>query len=867
MDEENKRLYESYEGDVPPWSKWGPYVSERSWGTVREDYSYNGDAWNFFTYEQALSKTYRWGEDGIAGWCDRYQILVFAPAFWNGRDPILKERLFGLTSWEGNHGEDVKEVYFHVDGVPTHSYMKYIYRYPQEEFPYALLREENRKRSSLDPEYEIEDTKIFDQMRYFDIHIEYAKANPEDLCIRMEIFNRSDEAASLHVLPQLWFRNQWAWGEVRGKEPIIKISELGKKQICLIADDRGIPSPSNLSFDYHLNERYFYGPPGGEPLFTDNETRFDNPEFWASRYLKDAFHKKIIKKEESVNPEKRGTKSAIHYFFKDIPPKSSVVLRLRLSDKPLSNPLNDVDQIVEWRKKEADAFYEANSSKNASEEIKLLKRQALAGILWNKQIYLFDVNRWLKGDNPKYPPPETRLHIRNIHWRHLNSMRIMIVPDKWEYPWFAAWDQAFHCLTLALADIEMAKNQLFLLLHDQFQHPNGQIPACEWEFSDMNPPVQAWAALRIHEQELEKTGTFDREFLEKSFHKLLINFAWWVNKVDPSGNNIFEGGFLGMDNISIFDRSQKIADKIRVQQSDGTGWMAMFCLNLMRIALILAKENRVYESLAIKFFEHYVYIAHAMKKRGNQNYELWSEKDGFFYDVLTFPNGTFAKFRLRSLVGIIPLYVIEIIDEEKIKEFPNFYHDFHWFLKNRSRLVESCVTSIDRGGKRKYILALMHLDQLKSVLQYVWNPDEFRSEYGLRSLSKYHLQHPFQFENKVVGYEPGEAIEKIKGGNSNWRGPIWFPTNFLLIDSLKKLGLAFGEKLQVKVKDEPFVDCQEMAKSFAERLLALFTRKDQDPFCFYEYYNPETGKGLGASHQAGWTALIANLIADWKIEK
>jgi hypothetical protein len=864
VSEERKRLEERWEGPVAHWRKWGAYVSERAWATVREDYSESGDAWDYFPHDLATKKAFRWGEDAIAGFCDRYQVLLFAPVFWNGKDPILKERLFGLSSTEGNHGEDVKECYFHLDATPTHSYMKYLYKYPQNRFPYEQLREENGKRGTHLPEYELIDTGIFSENRYFDIFVEYAKESPEDICIKIEVFNRGPNSAELHILPHLWFRNQWAWGDQRLPEP--KIISQGNS--LLIADDTFLFSPPSLSFDYHLGKRYLYGPAAEQILFTDNETD-----------QKDAFHRTIVR-GETLEEKRQGTKACLYYRFAGIAPGGSMQLHFRLTDKPLQAPLDTVESIIEKRKREADEFYEEIHPRDATEEEKQIQRRAIAGVLWSQQIYLFDVMVWLRGDNSFYPPPASRYHIRNVHWRHLNSMRILSMPDKWEYPYFCAWDHAFHCLILGLVDMEFAKEQLWLLLFDQFQHPNGQVPACEWEFSDLNPPVQSWALLRLYTMEKEKTGKEDRAFLARCYHKLLINFAWWVNKVDSEGNNVFEGGFLGLDNITVVDRSRKLFGGVKLQQSDGTGWMAMFCLNLMRIALELAKEQPVYESLAIKFFEHYIYIAYAMKKRGDRNYEMWSEKDGFFYDVLSYPDGSYKKFRLRSLVGIIPLYAVDILSEEELAQFPEFQLNFHWFMTHRQDLVEHCVFPYEEGGKKRMLLTVMNQHQLRRVLEYVWSPFEFRSHFGLRSLSKFHQTHPFVYEDRRVGYEPAESLERIKGGNSNWRGPVWFPTTFLLIDSLKKLGAAFGDHLIISVAGEKPVDLTTMSRSFAQRLLALFLKDERgkrpyvsekfpfhgDPhwehLLFYEYFNPETGEGMGASHQTGWSALIANLLSE-----
>jgi len=873
--EEHKRIGEGRDQILAPWLKWGPYVSERSWGTVREDYSADGNAWNYFPYELAASKAYRWGEDGIAGWCDRYQVMALLPAFWNGKDSHLKERLYGISLFDGNHGEDVKECYYHLDGLPSHSYMKYLYKYPQKEFPYNELREENLKRGTRDDEYELIDTGIFDEGRYFDIFIEYAKNSTEDLCIKIEAFNRGPDPAPLHILQQLVFRNQWSWGDKEKPKPKIVQGE----GVCLIADENEMDPPPNLPISYQLGKRYLYGPEGGELLFTENET--SSPA--DTGHYKDAFHKKIVKGEDTTNKEKRGSKAALHYRFDAVPPGESVSVCFFFTDRPKDNPLSDIEEIIAKRKEETDAFYETVHPEGASEEEKKIQRQALAGLTWSKQIYIYDVNLWLKGDNPEKPPPESRLKGRNNHWKHLNSLRILIMPDKWEYPWFAAWDHAFHCLSYALIDMEFAKKQMWLLLFDQFQHPNGQVPACEWDFSDLNPPVQAWAVLRLFRMEEERTGKADYDFLEKCFHKLLLNFTWWVNKVDNSGNNVFEGGFLGLDNITVLDRSEKLPGGAVLQQSDGTGWMAMFALNLMRSALELSKINKVYEGLATKFFQHYVYIAHAMKKRGNREYEMWSEKDGFFYDVLTNPDGTFTKFRVRSLVGLIPLYAVEILHEEKMEKHPEFYQNFQWFMNNRKDLVEPCIIPTIKDGKKHYVCTMMNGNQLESVLEYVWNPEEFRANYGLRSMSKFHEKNPFVFRDKQVGYEPAESLHTVKGGNSNWRGPIWMPTSFLLVDSLLKLTEAYEEDIYIKAGAEEPVDIASMAHTFADRAIALFTKNKQgsrpflgpnfpftddphwkDHILFYEYYNPETGKGLGASHQTGWSALVANFIDEFR---
>jgi len=886
---ESKRLREGATEPVPPWRRWGTFVSDRAWGTVREDYSANGDAWSFFPHDLARSKAYRWGEDAIAGWCDRFQLLVFGWAFWNGRDPILKERLFGLVPNEANHGEDVKECYFHLDATPTHSYCKFLYKYPQAEFPYARLIAENQKRTPQQREFELLDTGIFDADRYFDIFIEYAKAGPEDLCVRIEICNRGPDAAPIHVLPQLWFRNTWSWTPPGKPAPQITLGKTSTKHVTLEVGAKNVDPLTQLPFPYSLGARRLHGPPGATPLFTENETNcervFGPGAQSRTPFVKDAFHRHIIGGAACVNPANTGSKAALHYAVLKVPARGSVVLHFRLTDERLADPLAAVEQIVARQRAEADEFYNAIHPASASAEEKHIQRSALAGLLWSKQIYLYNVHRWLKGDDENWKPPASRKCIRNAHWRHINSMRVMTMPDKWEYPWFAAWDLAFQTAPLALVDPDYAKEQLWLLLFEQFQHPSGQIPAYEWEFSDLNPPVHAWAVWRVFNMDRIRSGQADRCFLEKCFHKLLINFAWWVNKVDGEGNNVFEGGFLGLDNITLIDRSLKCASGAKLRQSDATGWMGMFCLNLMRIALELAKENKAYENLAFKFFEHFLYIGAAMKDRGGKGYELWDEQDGFFYDVLEFPDGSFHKFRVRSLVGLIPLFAIERLEEDWIKPFPEFYKNFHWVMKNRPDLVAPCVTTMQVDGQTTHVLAVIEPEQMRRVLACVWNPAEFRSDYGLRSLSKFHEKKPVQYESSTVRYEPAESLEKLKGGNSNWRGPIWLPTNFMMIESLRKLSKAYGKAFTVPgaAKGEKAVTLDCMAHGFADRLIRLFTRDAQlqrpiygrqekfqtDPYWrdliqFHEYFHGDTGEGLGASHQTGWTALAASLIDEWR---
>ncbi len=886
--EDYKRLEEPYEGPVQPWTRWGPYVSERSWATVREDYSADGSAWDYFTHEMARSKAYRWGEDGIAGVCDRYQIQVLAMAFWNGKDPILKERMFGLSSSEGNHGEDVKEYYYYLDSLPSHAYMKQLYKYPQQEYPYADLVDTNRGRGGQGPEYELIDTGIFGEDRYFDVYIEYAKASPEDLCVRVEVCNRGPEEAELHVLPHLWFRNTWSWGPARKPKPGISRGPEGPNHVCLLSDDQNSEPLANLPFEYRLGPRYFYGPEGGQPLFTENETNFE--KLYGSPnhgpYVKDAFHRHVVDGEDCVNPEQTGTKACLHYTL-SVPAGESRALLFRFTDQQMDEPLKDVEWVIRQRRAETDEFYDKIHPPKATEDEKRVQRQALASMLWTKQIYLFDVHEWLDGDDPNLPPPSSRWHIRNQHWLHLNSMRILSMPDKWEYPWFAAWDLAFHCVALALVDPWFAKSNLWYLLFEQFQHPNGQIPAYEWEFSDLNPPVHAWGCWRVYNLDKERTGEADRAFLEKCFHKLLINFAWWVNKVDADGHNVFEGGFLGLDNITVIDRSEKLPGGATLKQSDATGWMGFFCLCMMRMALELARENKIYEGLATKFFEHYVYIGAAMKNMGSQQFQLFDPKDGFFYDVLSYPNGEYHRFRVRSLVGLIPMYAIEVLEDEPLrKDFPYFLRNVDWFIKNRPDLVGRACYSEQEKGSPRHVLAIVDQAQLSRLLQYVWDESEFLSDYGIRSLSKHHEaeENHFVFGDARVAYEPGEALVKIKGGNSNWRGPIWWPTSFLIIESLIKFSDAFGSDYSISAPASPQgITPREMAEEISNRMIRIFTRDEsgrravfgkaekfqsdphfRDNILFYEYFHGDRGAGLGASHQTGWSGLVANLIDMWR---
>ncbi len=869
---------------IARWRAWGPYLADRAWATVREDYSADSDPWKYFPHDLARSKAYRWGDDGIAGFCDRYQILCWSLALWNERDPILKERFFGLVPTEGNHGEDLKECYFYVDAIPSHAYQRMLYKYPQAEYPYVRLIEENRRRGYGDPEYELIDTGVFDEGRYFDVEIEVAKEDPDSLVMRITAHNRGPDRAPIHLIPQLWFRNTWSWHG--GAKPVIR-----KEGASLIADDTHAEPLHGLLHDTRLGPHALDLPAEAKVLFTENE-----------HGAKDAFHRHIIHGEPLDATS--GTKACGWMRF-DVEPGEAAVMQMRLHPRTEDRGPGTED-IIALRRKEADEFYASIHPPKATEEERNIQRQAFAGMLWNKQSYLFDVDVWLDGDDPRNPPPPQRHHGRNHRWRHLNSMRILSMPDKWEYPWFAAWDLAFHAVVFALIDPHFAKEQLWLMLFEQFQHPNGQIPAYEWEFSDLNPPVQAWATWRVYNMDRIRSGVADREFLERCFHKLLLNFTWWVNKVDREGNNVFEGGFLGLDNIALFDRSRVPGEAV-LEQSDATGWMGMFSLVMMRIALELAKTDSVYEGLATKFFEHYVYIGAAMKMvRGDRT--LWDQDDGFFYDILRFPDGTGIPFRVRSLVGLIPLYAIERLEQQWIEPFPVFRENMNWFIKHRREIVERCVTTVAYDHEVTHVLAVVDQNQLQHLLMRVVDPNEFLSPYGVRSLSKFHEKNPFVFGGASVDYEPGESRGWLKGGNSNWRGPVWFPTTFLMIESLRKLEKAFGGGVRITVADDDAPDVRArgmtiapatspapkaitlsgLAGRLADRLINIFlpdadgyrplyglrgTRKAElfahdphwkDLVLFHEYFNGDTGEGLGASHQTGWTGLVANVIDEWR---
>jgi hypothetical protein len=857
------------------WKRWGPYLSERAWGTVREDYSPYGTAWESFPHDQARSRAYRWNEDGLAGICDRHQLICFALALWNGRDPILKERLFGLTGNEGNHGEDVKECYFYLDSTPTHSYMKYLYKYPQAAFPYTQLVEENRRRGRHEPEYELIDTGVFDENRYFDVCVEYAKATPEDLCIRIQVVNRGPEQAELTLLPTLWYRNTWSWGSDIRRPRFKQGKSTGQMSVI------------ETQHEYYGLRRLLCE---GEPtlLFTENETNtrrlYGDQD--GARYVKDSFHDYVVQGEKAaVNPGHLGTKAAAQYVL-TLAPGATKTIRLRFTNDVRTPEFTkeDFETVFTERLQEANEFYDRLAPATLSEDARRVQRQAFAGLLWNKQFYHFEVNRWLKGDPIMPDPPRERLGGRNADWTHLYNADVISMPDKWEYPWYAAWDLAFHCIPLAVVDATFAKEQLVLMLREWYMHPNGQIPAYEWAFSDVNPPVHAWAAWRIYKIDKKRTGVGDRRFLERVFHKLLLNFTWWVNRKDAEGKNIFQGGFLGLDNIGVFDRSAPLPTGGRIEQSDATSWMGMYCLNMLTIALELARDNRAYEDVASKFFEHFVYICHAMNNMGGAKIELWDREDGFFYDVLHLPNGATTHMKVRSMVGLIPLFAVETLDSELVDSLPRFKHRMQWFIENRPDFAQHLETESYDGGVRRF-LSLVSRDRLTSVLRYLLDEEEFLSPYGIRALSRYHKDHPYVVSvmgrEHRVDYEPAESSTGLFGGNSNWRGPIWFPVNYLLIESLQKFHYYLGDQYTVEYPTGSGRQSTlwHVAAELSRRLTHIFlqnaegkrpvfgdTRRFQDDphwrnhILFYEYFHGDNGAGIGASHQTGWTGLVAKLI-------
>ncbi len=841
---------------------WGPYLSERQWGTVREDYSADGDAWTYLSHDDARRRVYRWGEDGIAGICDREQRLCLALAFWNGKDPILKERFFGLTNYEGNHGEDVKELYYYLDAVPDSSYLKMLYKYPQREYPYSHLVEENRKRGRNAPEYELLDTGVLAENRYWDIFVEYAKAAADDILLLITIHNRGPEQADLLVMPQLWFRNTWSWGYPSAKPHLTRA-------------DGGIRAshPDLGDYTLHLDAT----PP---LLFCENEMG-----------SKGAFHECIVHGNRSaVNGADSGTKAGAVYRFR-IAPDSSAEIRVRLAAGGLTNPFANFGEIMSARRSDADSFYAEVQEGIIEEDARRVQRQAFAGLLWSRQFYYYDVPQWLSGDPALPPPPPQRQYGRNSEWINLNNSDVISMPDKWEYPWYAAWDLGFHTVSLALIDPEFAKDQLVLLMREWYMHPNGQFPAYEWNFSDVNPPVHAWAAWRVFtldrklEQKKEPAYAGDLWFLERVFHKLLLNFTWWVNRKDATGRNIFQGGFLGLDNIGVFDRSKPLPTGGTLNQSDGTSWMAAYCLNMLTISLELAQYDHVYEDIATKFFEHFLGIAAAMTNVGGKGLSLWDEEDEFFYDVLTLPKGEIVPLKVRSIVGLIPLFAVETLEPAIIDQLPGFKERMQWYLMNRPDLASLVSRWNEPGVGERHLLSLLRGHRMKRLLKRMLDTTEFLSDYGIRSMSRYHLDHPYVFQrdgaSEIVRYLPAESDSGIFGGNSNWRGPIWFPVNFLLIEAMQKFHHYYGDdfKIECPTGSGQYVTIDQAAAELTHRLSRLFLRDEhgrrpasgnrdivqndphfRDYIEFYEYFDGDTGRGCGASHQTGWTSLVAKLL-------
>ncbi len=872
MTKEEIRLAESRDRKKH-WKRWGPYLSERAWGTVREDYSPYGNAWEYFPHDHARSRVFRWNEDGLAGICDRRQLICFSVALWNEHDPILKERLFGLTGNEGNHGEDVKEYYFYLDSTPTHSYMKYLYKYPHAAYPYSQLIEENRRRGKNQPEFELLDTGVFSENRYFDVVVEYAKGDVEDILIKISATNRGPQSARLRLLPTIWFRNTWSWG-VGDPRPSMR------------------QMPGAVELDYPgLGKRWLYCENSPQLLFTENETNAKKL-FGVENSVpcvKDGINDYIVNGvKDAVAAEPTGTKAAAHYES-EIGAGQTVTLRLRLTDIDFSGiaaaAFDGFDRLFAIRQREADEFYAGVIPQDLSSDAKNVMRQGFAGMLWSKQFYHYVVKQWSEGDPGNPPPPAERLNGRNKDWPHLYNTDVVSMPDKWEYPWYAAWDLAFHCIPLALVDCDFAKEQLVLLLREWYMHPNGQLPAYEWAFGDVNPPVHAWAAWRVYKIDKKKNGKGDREFLERIFHKLLLNFTWWVNRKDADGMNIFQGGFLGLDNIGVFDRSAPLPTGGYIEQSDGTSWMAMYTLNLLAIAMELASEDPAYEDVASKFWEHFVYIAHAMNHRGKDGMGLWDGTDGFFYDVLKFPDGRKYPMRIRSMVGLIPLFAVETLEPELLERLPGFRRRLEWFIDNRPDLIGNVACMRTQGMAQRRLLSIVNREQLRRVLQIMLDEQEFLSGYGIRAVSKYHRDHPYTIavndNEHRVDYEPAESTSGLFGGNSNWRGPIWFPLNYLLIESLQKFHHYLGDdfKVEFPARSGKMLTLWEVAGELSRRLTSIFLKDEhgqrpvyqglekfqtdphwRDLILFHEYFHGDTGRGLGASHQTGWTGLVTKLL-------
>jgi hypothetical protein len=865
MDIEKERLKEA------DWKKWGPYLSERQWGTVREDYSADGQAWTYTTHDIAASKAWRWGEEGIGGFADKRQRICFAVGLWNKKDPILKERLFGLTGYEGNHGEDVKELYYYLDSSPTHSYMKMLYKYPQAAYPYEWLVQENQRRTRSDPEFELIDTGLFSEDKYFDVFIEYAKADMEDILIRITVHNRGKDEASLHILPTIWFRNTWSWGNDEYKPSMMSSNE---DNITLLHREMG-------EFSLHAEETDLQ-------LFCDNETNTHRLYGTGKPgYFKDGIQEFLVHGNQQAINYEQGTKAALNYD-KTIPGGGSVTIRLRMSGScPPSGAFHDFEDIFSARIRETDDFYADLQQDMTDEDERRVQRQAFAGMLWNKQLYYYNVDEWLKGDPHQPPPPPERWKGRNHEWGHLKNSNIVSMPDTWEYPWYAAWDLGFHCLIFALIDADFAKHQLLLLTHDWYMHPNGQLPAYEWSFSDTNPPVHAWAAYRVYEIDKGNNGgKGDIAFLETVFHKLLLNFTWWVNRKDEEGNNIFEGGFLGMDNIGLFDRSNtQLPGGSRLEQADGTSWMATYSLNLMRIALELSLTNPVYQDMANKFFEHFLHIAAAMASMGTEIEGLWDEQDEFFYDTIRMPGNASVRLKIRSMVGLIPLFAVEVIDDHILQALPEFAKRLNWLLEKRPDLAALVSRWHEKGSDEKHLLSLLRGHRVKRILYRMLDETEFLSDYGIRSVSKYHEQHPYELKVEghllTIKYTPAESDVPLFGGNSNWRGPIWLAPNYLLIEALQRFYHYYGDdfKIEYPTHSGKFYTLNEISEELSKRLSAIFLRDAKglrpvfghnekmqfdphfkDYILFHEYFNGDNGKGLGASHQTGWTGLVAKLL-------
>lgn len=853
----------------PDWKTWGPYVSNRQWGTVREDYSPNGNAWGYTTYEEALSRTYRWSEDGIAGICDYKQRLCFAFSFWNKKDKFIKERFFGLSNYQGNHGEDIKEIFYYLDSTPTHSYMKMVYKYPINEFPYQDLIEENGRRTKQDQEYELADTGIFDDDEYFDIFIEYAKINHDDILIRVTVANRSGKKAPLVLLPTLWYRNNWAWG-YGNYRPQLKSSASGK---------------IDIEHEALAIKKFYARDAAVEAVFCENETNsqkiFGIPS--ENKFFKDGINDYITGGLDKINPKKEGTKAAF-CIDTEIEAGESKTFDFRLSPHEMDNAFYDFDEVLRLRKEESDLFYDEIQCEITDEDEKNVQRQAFAGLLWNKQFYHYNVSKWLKGD-PKYDAPrDFSNYVRNREWEHMQNKDIISMPDKWEYPWFATWDLAFHCVPFSLIDSGFAKHQLRLLTKEWYIHPNGQLPAYEWDFSDVNPPVHAWATFRVFKIDEKINGHPDIPFLESVFQKLLLNFTWWVNRKDRNDNNIFGGGFLGLDNIGAFDRNMQFKNGEYLEQADGTSWMAMFALNMMRIAMELALYNQVYEDMAIKFFEHYLYIAQAMETIGEKE-GLWNDVDGFFYDVLQLKDGTSKNLKLRSIVGLIPMFAVEIVEHDTLEKLPGFTARMDWILKNKPDLAKLVSHWEVEGKGRKHLMSILRKTRITRILERMLDEKEFLSDYGIRSMSKIYEENPFEFKvdghQYTVKYLPAESESRMFGGNSNWRGPIWFPINFLIVESLQRFHYYYDESLQVEypVGSGEMRNLHFISDDLSNRLKSIFLKNEngerafnggnelfnknehfKDYIMFYEYFHGDNGRGVGASHQCGWTATVAKLI-------